>query len=162
MRSGMVMAQHQPLTMAEIISKMDLSAARLVALSACETGLTDMIQPDEFLGLPAGFLQAGAPAVVSSLWAVDDLSTALLIGEFYRRHLSEGQEPAKALRGAQLWLRDSTAAELRLADDYERLYRVSGRTDKHAYDSMKYYKNNPDIKPFAQPYYWAGFTFSGA
>ncbi|WP_165904605.1 MULTISPECIES: CHAT domain-containing protein [Burkholderiaceae] len=42
--------------------------------------------PDEYLGLPAGFLQAGAPARVSSLWAVDDGSTALLTSRFHKNH----------------------------------------------------------------------------
>jgi hypothetical protein len=64
MQSGLVLAGGNPLTLAEIMSKLDLSAARLVTLSACETGLSDISQsPDEYLGLPAGFLQADAPAV---------------------------------------------------------------------------------------------------
>lgn len=100
--------------------------------------------------------------MVSSLWAVSDLSTALLMGEFYRRHLEEGQGIATALRGAQLWLRDATAAEMKLADYYERLHQASGRRDPNALKAMRYYRANPDVKPFVHPYYWAGFAFSGA
>ncbi|OUL69376.1 hypothetical protein CA603_50910 [Paraburkholderia hospita] len=49
--------------------------------------ITDVSKsPDEYLGLPAGFLQAGAPARVSSLWAVDDGSTALLTSRFHKNH----------------------------------------------------------------------------
>ena len=50
----------------------DMSSARLVTLSACETGVTDIVKgsTDEFLGSPAGFMLAGVPCVVSSLWSV--------------------------------------------------------------------------------------------
>jgi CHAT domain-containing protein len=162
MRSALLLAGGKALTLADIIVGLDLSAARLAILSACETGLTDIRQsPDEYLGLPAGFLQAGAPAVASSLWAVDDLSTALLMGEFYRRLLMKNQAPAVALRGAQLWLRDRTAEELHLAETYERFYLGSGRKDKHAWEAMRYYLKNPKTTVFAHPYYWAAFTFSG-
>lgn len=95
------------LTLAEIIGTLNLEACRLVTLSACETGITDVSQsPDEYIGLPAGFMQAGAPAVVSSLWTVDDRSTALLMERFYRNHLEKGMSYPAALREAQLWLRD--------------------------------------------------------
>src|SRR5207248_3201066 len=96
----------------------DLSGVRLVCLSACDTGLVEHTLPwDEFEGLVTVFLQAGAPAVVSTLWAVDDRSTALLMQRFYE-NLRHNDDPAAALRGAQLWLRDSTRSEL--AAVYER------------------------------------------
>ena len=73
------------LTLADVVARSDLGASRLAILSACETGLTDIRRaPDEYLGLPAGFLRAGAPAVVSTLWAVNDFSTMLLMERFYR------------------------------------------------------------------------------
>lgn len=94
----------------------DLSAARLAILSACRSGLAEYQNtPDEALGFPAVLLQAGIPAVVSTLWPVADLSSALLTGRFYETHLAEGQPAAEALRSAQRWLRDATAAELGLA-----------------------------------------------
>jgi CHAT domain-containing protein len=101
------------------------------------------------------------PGVVSTLWPVDDLSTALLMAEFYRRHIAEGQAPAGALRGAQLWLRDATAGQLKLADNYERVYQASGRKDARALLGMRFYRANPAATPYAHPYYWAGFVFSG-
>lgn len=55
------------------------------------------------------------PAVVGSLWSVNDLSTALLMHRFYELYLKgdpdaglEPQPPARALRLAQAWLRDLT------------------------------------------------------
>jgi tetratricopeptide (TPR) repeat protein len=78
-------------------------SASLVTLSACETGLSQLKGGDLF-GLARGCLYAGAPALVASLWQVDDASTALLMGEFYRR-LEAGERVASALRAAQRQLR---------------------------------------------------------
>ena len=70
-------------------SDLDLSASRLAVLSACQTGIIDFRRiPDEAIGFPAGLLQAGVPGVVSTLWLVDDISTALLLARFYRHHLN--------------------------------------------------------------------------
>jgi CHAT domain-containing protein len=79
--------------------------AQLVTLSACETGLSKVAPGDELLGLLRGFLVAGAPTVLSTLWTVDDAHTATLMGQFYR-HLLAGQRPAAALRLAQCTLID--------------------------------------------------------
>lgn len=76
-------------------------AGMLVALSACETGLSHVAPGDELLGLVRGFLLAGAPTVLASLWMVDDTSTARLMRSFYSR-LGAGERPAAALRAAQL------------------------------------------------------------
>jgi hypothetical protein len=64
-----------------------------------ETGLSDLRdRADEYQGLPAAFLAAGAATVVSSLWAVNDASTALLMQGFhanlYQRGLPKGGGPA--------------------------------------------------------------------
>ena len=80
--------------------------ARLAFLSACETGLVGATLPDEVVGLASGFLQAGAAGVVSTLWAVNDLSTARLAGRFYRHWKEDGMTSPDALAAAQRWLRD--------------------------------------------------------
>jgi CHAT domain len=65
-----------------------------VALSACETGFYDINRnADEFIGLPATFMQIGATGVLGSLWQVDDLATALLMARFYDLHLGAGLTP---------------------------------------------------------------------
>ncbi|WP_119353663.1 CHAT domain-containing tetratricopeptide repeat protein [Azohydromonas sediminis] len=74
--------------------------ASLVTLSACETGLSRVAPGDELVGLVRGFLLAGAPNVVATLWTVDDASTAALMQEFYAG-LCAGRRPAAALRDAQ-------------------------------------------------------------
>jgi CHAT domain-containing protein len=74
--------------------------ARLVVLSACETGLGKLSRGDELVGLQRGFLYAGTPAVVTTLWKVDDRASYELVRAFYDRLESAG--PGVALRQAQL------------------------------------------------------------
>ena len=156
MNSGLVLANHDILTLSDIISGLNLDTARLVTLSACETGMSDIQQsPDEFIGLPTGFLQAGATGVVSTLWAVSDAATSLLIKHFYWEHLNEGLPPDQAMRSAQLWLRDATRQEL--GETYKSITRMS---HNEAYRELVM-DGDPGDKPYANPYYWAAFTFTG-
>ena len=84
---------------------MDLNLkARLVILSACETDLGQLSGGDEVEGLTRTFLQAGAENVVSSLWKVNDESTALLM-ESLHAHLRAGESTPLALRHAELQVR---------------------------------------------------------
>ena len=78
--------------------------ASLVTLSACESGLAEEAPGDERNGLVRGFLLAGAPAVLATLWMVDDETAAAQMATFYRG-LGNGLRPAAALRQAQLELR---------------------------------------------------------
>ncbi|NJL27434.1 MAG: CHAT domain-containing protein [Thermoanaerobaculia bacterium] len=77
----------------------------LVVLSACDTARGKEVRGEGIVGLPRGFLYAGAARVVVSLWKVDDDATAELMKSFYREMLVEGRPPAAALRAAQLNLR---------------------------------------------------------
>jgi CHAT domain-containing protein len=78
--------------------------AELVVLSACQTGLGKEIKGEGLIGLTRGFMYAGAPRVVASLWNVDDLATAELMKLFYQRMLKDGLPAGAALRAAQLEL----------------------------------------------------------
>src|SRR4029077_7941258 len=81
-------------------------SADLVVLSACQTGLGKEIKGEGLVGLTRGFMYAGAPRVVASLWKVDDKATAELMRRFYSGMLGPAAlRPAAALRSAQvdLW-----------------------------------------------------------
>jgi CHAT domain-containing protein len=78
--------------------------ADLVVLSACETGLGKEIKGEGLIGLTRGFMYAGAPRVVASLWSVDDFAAAELMKLFYQRMLKDGLPAGTALRAAQLEL----------------------------------------------------------
>jgi CHAT domain-containing protein len=57
--------------------------ADLVVLSACQTGLGKEVRGEGLMGLVRGFMYAGSPRVVASLWQVDDAATAELMKRFY-------------------------------------------------------------------------------
>lgn len=89
------------LTAAEVFSAS--LAAELVTLSACQTGLGEVSRGDEVVGLNRAFLYAGARTVMTTLWRVDDMASALLVKHFYRSLIAT--DKAKALRAAQLTVR---------------------------------------------------------
>jgi CHAT domain-containing protein/Flp pilus assembly protein TadD len=81
--------------------------AELIVLSACETGLGQEVKGEGLVGLTRGFMYAGAPRVVVSLWSVDDAGTSELMTRFYKKMLQEGLKPVAALRAAQLEMLNS-------------------------------------------------------
>jgi len=91
------------LSLAEI-AKLELNPD-LVVLSACETALGKELRGEGLISLARGFMFAGAPRVVATLWRVSDDSTARLMVDLYRGMLEEGETPAAALRAARLQLR---------------------------------------------------------
>jgi tetratricopeptide (TPR) repeat protein len=76
--------------------------ADLVVLSACRTAMGREIKREGMMSITRGFMYAGSPRVVSSLWNVDDKATAELMKGFYNGMLVEGLRPAAALRAAQI------------------------------------------------------------
>lgn len=108
--SGLQLAGGSRLSVSTIVQDLRLECCRLVTLSACESGMVDVLHlPDEFIGLPAAFLQAGAPGVAATFWSVAEIPSAALMRRFYALHLA-GNPPAAALRNAVLWLRDASKA----------------------------------------------------
>jgi CHAT domain-containing protein/tetratricopeptide (TPR) repeat protein len=76
--------------------------AELVVLSACQTALGKDVTGEGLVGLTRGFMYAGAPRVVASLWDVRDQATAELMRRFYDGMLHRELQPAAALRAAQI------------------------------------------------------------
>ncbi|MCC5875669.1 MAG: CHAT domain-containing protein [Candidatus Sumerlaeia bacterium] len=89
------------LTAADIFS-MDIQAD-LITLSACQTGLGRISVGDDVIGLNRAFVYAGTRQILSTLWRVDDLSTAILFKYFYREVGTH--DHAEALRRSQIRLR---------------------------------------------------------
>src|SRR5215831_29225 len=76
--------------------------AELVVLSACSTALGKEIKGEGLAGLTRGFMYAGTPRVIASLWNVRDEATAELMKRFYQNMLIGKSSPAAALREAQI------------------------------------------------------------
>ncbi|OGR19763.1 MAG: hypothetical protein A2X81_12805 [Desulfobacterales bacterium GWB2_56_26] len=78
---------------------MDLSKTDMLVLSACETGVGKVVKGDEYFGLIRGFQYAGVSAIVSTLWKIEDKTSASLMTQFYNYSNEYGK--AKALQLAQ-------------------------------------------------------------
>ena len=76
--------------------------ADLVVLSACQTALGKDVKGEGLVGLTRGFMYAGAPRVVASLWRVPSKATTELMVRFYKGMFVEKLRPAAALRAAQI------------------------------------------------------------
>jgi CHAT domain-containing protein len=137
---------------------LNLEQCRLVTLSACETGLIDFQNTsDEYIGLPSGFLYARASSVVSSLWRVNDLSTAFLMIRFYQ-NLQKDLTVALALNQAQLWLKNLTKGNLKTWIEENQLQlkpAIRMNLRRHLYQL------EDDTQPFKSPFYWAAFCDIG-
>lgn len=81
------------------IADTDLSNFDLVVLSACKTGLGELLS-DGVFGLQRGFKKAGVKTIIMSLWNVDDSATQILMTEFYR-NLFNGMSKRESLLEAQ-------------------------------------------------------------
>ncbi len=75
--------------------------ADLVVLSACQTALGKEVRGEGLIGLARGFIYAGSPRIVVSLWKVDDDATAEMMRRFYEGMVRRNLPPAAALREAQ-------------------------------------------------------------
>lgn len=75
--------------------------AEVVTLSACESGVNEVVGGDELMGLTRAFLFAGAKSLVHTLWPVYGISTTELMVTFYKNFLN-GQSRVDSLRNAQL------------------------------------------------------------
>jgi len=164
LESALKLANNERLTLLEILN-LDLNQCRLVTLSACETGLTESKTSDEYIGLPFGFLLAGSPSMVSTLWKVDQLASTLLLIRFYEN--IKTLSTVAALNEAQQWLRNLTSEGLETV--LERLKPQIDQTfEKLPLKERTRFVNAPQNGarnrkpfPFAAPHYWAAFTAIG-
>ncbi|MEH1947512.1 MAG: CHAT domain-containing protein [Nostoc sp.] len=160
------------LTLGDLFNKdFNFNQCRLVVLSACETGIVDFQNSsDEYIGLPSGFLYAGSSSVVSSLWTVDDVSTAFLFIKFYENlqnypELKQG-DIAVVLNKTLTWLRNLTSEEgeqlLQQIQPYiDAMFQGQDDILKELFIDGAKNKLKSNTRPFVNPFYWAAFTAIG-
>ena len=124
--------------------------ARLVTLSACETGLGSISEGDELVGLSRAFLYAGSAGIIVSLWKVDDATTAWLMTRFHQ-YLTARHPAPVALAYAQ---RDLIQANI-IGN------RVRGMTRADMDAQMLEGVQSIGREAGRNPYYWAPFLFIG-
>jgi tetratricopeptide (TPR) repeat protein len=96
--------------------------ANLVTLSACESGISERHPGDELIGLTRSLIYAGAPSVVVSLWRVDDESTSILMGQFYRNLLAMEFRDEYPLMGKAQALQQAQRHVIELSGSYHPFY----------------------------------------
>jgi CHAT domain-containing protein len=150
---------------AKELSVLDFRNADIVVMSACETGLGE-INGEGVFGLQRAFKMAGAKTIMMSLWQVSDDATRLLMTSFYR-NLSQGMSKREAFRSAQQEVRnyttDGTSSEERGISGKEKKLNKGkmGGGNQPAEVSKQPAEGSQQkaevSKPYASPYYWAGF-----
>ena len=138
-----------------------LDDCELVVLSGCDTQ-RGVEMGDSIMALPWGFMYAGAPTVLASLWKVDDTATTLFMDRFFENLLGQYTEPrgsypagrampkAAALREAKAWLRSLPPDRAR--DHLER----GGKGTS----ILKVVERESGLD-FSHPYFWASFVLIG-
>ncbi|CDM95454.1 CHAT domain-containing protein [Limnospira indica] len=140
--------------------ELDLPACRLVILSACETGLTDFSPNlEEYISLGLGFLYAGAANVICSLWAVNDVSTAILMVKLYEEMQTQ-PSVALALKQAQEWMRAVTKQEL-TAWLNEQDSAGNPYPKAKLRDNLGLGLKRADYRPYKHPIHWGAFCAIG-
>lgn len=145
---------HGDLSGREVLDRFALDHVALVVLSACRSGQPDLHLPDEALDLGSVFLAAGARAVVSNMWPVDDLAAALFVRRLFEAwDWGEGLPLPAATHHAATWLRELRVGELRAMAAGMPGWRlpIYRRTRGLA----------DDFERFARPYFWAAFKVTG-
>ena len=94
--------QEDGILSAEEVAALDLRGTELVTLSACDTARGRIAQGQGVLGLQQAFAAAGARTLVTTLWPVDDVTTVILMDEFYQNLWQKKLPKLEALRQAQL------------------------------------------------------------
>jgi CHAT domain-containing protein/tetratricopeptide (TPR) repeat protein len=129
-----------------------------VVAAACASGTSDLaVSPDEAMNLASGFLNAGATGVVTSMWQVNDLTTALVMREFAVHTEIAGMDPMEALRAAALWLRGLSADELA-----GQVRQVAPDTGTRSTEASPARRPRDRRYPFSHPYFWAAMIYTGS
>ncbi|MCB9277668.1 MAG: CHAT domain-containing protein [Lewinellaceae bacterium] len=164
LESAIALAKGEKLSLYELMGVE--TPSDLAVLSACNTGRGETTGGDDVLGLTRGLLAAGSKNVMVSLWAVDDLSTSLLMGRFYTL-VKKGVALSQALHDAQVFLAGLTEKDIDAAIEVISAY----LKDETARERMRQQsKRGFDLsdspvgappKGYGHPYFWAPFILVG-
>jgi CHAT domain-containing protein len=156
------------LTVADL-GQIKFDKARHAWLGACESALTGLDLPDEFLGLPGSLMQAGVPGVGATLWPVFNRHTETLMHSFYERHRSVGDSPIVAMQSAVQSLRlrairdvAPSTKRLRAAVARPETYSAMGFLDNDGRDSGFSSQAASIFHDTSAPIHWAAFIYVGA
>ena len=156
--SGLELADGN-LTVADIITHLKLENCRLVTLSACESGLPEFENSDEYLSLPYAFLLAGSNNVIATQWEVRADATALLMLKFYQE-VKHQDNITLALTSAVSWLRTTTVTDFIAWLDKSRLSEAVKIDLRKEFNKIAAEKGENE-KPYKEAYFWAGFCSIG-
>lgn len=152
--SKLYLGEQTGLSVADIAQRMKLTGAPLVTLAGCETGVADYTErSDEFLGLPAAFLAAGAGCVVASQWKVSDQASRAFFIDLYRRIFRLREAPADAVVATATMLSALSPDEALAGDE-------GWSFDEEAIEDAIAISGTAD-RPFSHPFYWAPFVLIG-
>ncbi|QJB27471.1 CHAT domain-containing protein [Limnospira fusiformis] len=160
--SGLLLADGV-LTLENIIAKLNLSNCSLVTLSACETGQVAVDRTDEYISLSSGFILAGSPSVLVSLWSVNQVSTALLLIRTYELLQQQPGQLAQSLQKAQKWLRETTVSGFEqwrqecplFSDEWRKILQpIFAQMGQNKEEGVNH-------RPYQSPYHWAAFCIVG-
>lgn len=162
--SAIVLANGESLSVYELMG-LRLNAD-LVVLSACNTAQGETTGGDDVLGLTRGLLATGARSAVVSLWPVDDISTSLLMGQFYRE-LRRGTAPETALQLAQQYLRRLNRNEIRAEIDKLHVDLTSAGVERDVINLVVKLRDTRRsgagaADDYSHPFFWAPFILVGA
>ncbi len=162
LRSAVILPGGVRLTVDDILHAR-WSPPAVVVLSACESGVPGPYLLDEAISLPAVFLAAGCQSVVGTLWPVEDLSAALIMLRFYYLWRHEHVPAPVALARAQHWLRTTSDRDkCRFIETDLVAAAACGQAEATALaDHLRARSPSPAGNCHADPYYWAGFYFTG-
>ncbi|ULB43969.1 CHAT domain-containing protein [Limnospira fusiformis KN01] len=160
--SGLLLADGI-LTLENIIANLNLSNCSLVTLSACETGQVAIDDTDEYISLSSGFILAGSPSVLVSLWSVNQVSTALLLIRTYELLQQQPGQLAQSLQKAQKWLRETTVSGFEqwrqecplFSDEWRKILQpIFAQMGENQEEGVNH-------RPYQSPYHWAAFCIVG-
>ena len=143
---------------ADEISRLDLRAMKLVVLSSCLNGRSEIHMNKGFQGMVGAFAAAGAEYVIAHLWdAPDAISTVILMDTFYYCYVEENMEPPRALAKAKEYLKTLSIREMREQGWFD--YVRNSQFDVSCKESMEVLEECDDrLRPYRNEMFWGGFS----